>query len=71
MADLIAFWFTRTGSDSLHTCLAGSTSMEQIDSMAKLESAGSGGLLYLPYLNGMLDQFVVSLHLIEQGLKLH
>jgi sugar (pentulose or hexulose) kinase len=30
----------------------GSVSMKQIDSLVKLESAGCGGLLYLPYLNG-------------------
>lgn len=30
----------------------GGTSMEEIDRMVKLEGAGSGGLLYLPYLNG-------------------
>jgi len=30
----------------------GGTSMEQIDSLVQLEGAGSGGLLYLPYLNG-------------------
>ncbi|KAH8971232.1 hypothetical protein BDL97_02G130800 [Sphagnum fallax] len=30
----------------------GSVSMKQIDSLVKLERAGCGGLLYLPYLNG-------------------
>lgn len=30
--------------------------MEQIDSLVQLEGAGSGGLLYLPYLNGNLLQ---------------
>jgi hypothetical protein len=58
VAGLIAFCFTMTDSDSVHDCLAGSTSMKQIDNMAKLESAGSGGLLYLPYLNGMSYQSV-------------
>lgn len=32
--------------------------MEEIDRMVKLEGAGSGGLLYLPYLNGMTYHLV-------------
>ena len=53
MADPIASWLLGQIMTALHACLAGITSMERIDSMAKLESAGSGGLLYLPYLNGV------------------
>jgi hypothetical protein len=33
--------------------------MKQIDSLVKLERAGCGGLLYLPYLNGT-SSFVAS-----------
>lgn len=34
------------------TYLAGSASLREIDRMVMFERPGSGGLLYLPYLNG-------------------
>lgn len=33
--------------------------MEEIDRMVMFEGAGSGGLLYLPYLNGMACQIII------------
>jgi len=40
--------------------------MEQIDSLVQLEGAGSGGLLYLPYLNGSLLQLHDMVCLMDQ-----
>ena len=40
--------------------------MEQIDSLVQLEGAGSGGFLYLPYLNGSLLQLHDMVCLMDQ-----
>jgi len=50
-----ALCVTRRQSNIWQARLAGSASLEEIDRMVKLEGAGSGGLLYLPYLNGTLS----------------
>jgi hypothetical protein len=56
--------FIASNSQQCH--LAGGTSMEQIDSLVQLEGAGSGGLLYLPYLNGSLLQLHDMVCLMDQ-----